>query len=312
MASPRFRFFVNGILKNWLFETLIRRDANFNLINENDEVFVPRVPFSPDELVMPERIWMRQVDEDLVEVYYGDVLMFKFDYENGNLIYGFNDINVLSTEKGGTGLEAPDLATLLTGAEFFNLKQGAFRDTGTTAGKLVAVGDDGKLPELDGSKLTNLPSLNSGTIVYFADETPPSGFLVANGALLLRANYPSLFSRIGTRYGAGDGATTFSLPDLRGIFIRGWDNGRGYDSLRTFGSLQNDALQNITGTIQGITMGDAGLYGDGAFQYLGGYGTGRSSSGQTARSVSFDASRVARTATETRPVNIALLPCIKY
>ncbi|MNR88483.1 Phage Tail Collar Domain protein [compost metagenome] len=80
-----------------------------------------------------------------------------------------------------------------------------------------------------------------GSIWYFARENPPAGFLVCNGAAVSRTNYSRLFSIIGTRFGAGDGSTTFNLPDLRGMFVRGWALG-GYptDPGRVLGSYQPD------------------------------------------------------------------------
>lgn len=58
--------------------------------------------------------------------------------------------------------------------------------------------------------------LPAGTVYYFALEEPPAGYLVCNGAAVSRTTYANLFQAIGTRFGAGDGATTFNLPDLRG------------------------------------------------------------------------------------------------
>lgn len=70
---------------------------------------------------------------------------------------------------------------------------------------------------------------------------PPTGWLKCNGAQISRTTYSALFSAIGTTYGSGDGSTTFHLPDFRGLFPRGWDDGRGYDSGRVFGSSQDSA-----------------------------------------------------------------------
>lgn len=78
----------------------------------------------------------------------------------------------------------------------------------------------------------------AGEIIAFAGAAIPSGFLLANGALVSRASYANLFAAIGVTYGAGDGSTTFALPDLRGEFIRGTDNGRGVDAARVNGSGQ--------------------------------------------------------------------------
>ena len=48
--------------------------------------------------------------------------------------------------------------------------------------------------------------------------------------LFSRTTYANLFNVIGTSFGAGNGSTTFNVPDLRGYFIRGWDNGKGTDA----------------------------------------------------------------------------------
>jgi phage-related tail fiber protein len=79
-------------------------------------------------------------------------------------------------------------------------------------------------------------------VMPFASPVAPAGWLAANGAAVSRTLYAALFAAIGTRYGAGDGATTFNLPDARGEFIRGWDNGRGVDPGRAMGSAQGFAL----------------------------------------------------------------------
>ena len=79
-------------------------------------------------------------------------------------------------------------------------------------------------------------SVPSGTVFHFAGQTAPAGWLKANGAAVSRTAYAALFAAIGTTYGAGDGRSTFNLPDLRGEFIRGWDDGRGIDRGRALGS----------------------------------------------------------------------------
>lgn len=81
-----------------------------------------------------------------------------------------------------------------------------------------------------------------GTIAYFAGDSAPAGWLKANGAQVSRSVYANLFAAISTRFGAGNGSTTFTLPDLRGVFLRGFDDGRGFDGGRVLGSLQNHNL----------------------------------------------------------------------
>jgi len=64
--------------------------------------------------------------------------------------------------------------------------------------------------------------------------------LKCNGTAISRTTYAALFAIIGTTHGAGDGSSTFNVPDLRGEFVRGWDDGRGVDSGRNFGTSQSD------------------------------------------------------------------------
>ncbi len=69
----------------------------------------------------------------------------------------------------------------------------------------------------------------AGIIMAWPTETPPSGWLECNGAAVSRTTYATLFALIGDDYGAGNGSTTFNLPDFRGEFLRGWDHGKGSD-----------------------------------------------------------------------------------
>jgi phage-related tail fiber protein len=81
----------------------------------------------------------------------------------------------------------------------------------------------------------------TGMVCYFAQSAPPAGYLKRNGAAVSRTTYARLFAKIGTNYGAGDGSATFNLPDGRGVFDRGLDDGRGLDPGRALGSYQDSA-----------------------------------------------------------------------
>ena len=158
----------------------------------------------------------------------------------------------------------------------------------------------------------------AGAVMTFATNTAPSGWLKANGAAVSRTTYAALFAAIGTTFGAGDGSTTFNLPDMRGEFARGWDDGRGVDSGRAFGSDQGDAIRNITGFFSLSQLQNSIQYGSsqgGAIDVVSPTASNRagSNSGENGgqNDVSFDASRVVPTASENRPRNIALLYCIK-
>jgi microcystin-dependent protein len=113
----------------------------------------------------------------------------------------------------------------------------------------------------------------TGTVVPYAANSAPSGWVICDGSLYGRtaldpSPQPNLFGVIGTTYGAGDGLTNFSVPDLRGMFVRGFDNGRGFDPLRVFGTDQAFAIEshnhggNTGGQSVGHTHSFSGTTGD--------------------------------------------------
>ncbi|MCU7647120.1 tail fiber protein [Pseudomonas aestus] len=149
----------------------------------------------------------------------------------------------------------------------------------------------------------------TGAIVHFPFPEPPTGFLRANGTAVSRSAYPRLFARIGTTYGAGDGSTTFNLPDWRGVFVRGLDEGRGLDPGRALATFQFDQFQ---GHAQSAPPGASGFTvyapGQGGASAGGGINTAPKTGGVVSDGVNGNP----RVGAETRPVNIAFLACIKY
>lgn len=113
-----------------------------------------------------------------------------------------------------------------------------------------------------------------GASIYWNSPTLPSGFMKENGAAISRTAYPELFAKIGTRFGAGDGSTTFNLPDSRGEFIRGLDDGRGVDTGRTLGSSQADQNEAHTHTVSGTGSGTATSAGAHAHNFINRLGQG--------------------------------------
>jgi microcystin-dependent protein len=69
--------------------------------------------------------------------------------------------------------------------------------------------------DFSGANLTGIEGIPTATIVPWSDSSVPTGFLECNGAAVSRSTYSALFAIIGTTYGAGDGATTFLVPDLQ-------------------------------------------------------------------------------------------------
>lgn len=162
----------------------------------------------------------------------------------------------------------------------------------------------------------------AGQVSYFASSTAPTGWLKANGAAISRTAYADLFAAIGVTFGAGDGFNTFNLPDLRGEFLRGWDDARGVDAGRVLGSTQ--AGQNLAHSHGGAT-GVAGEHTHVQTAVQGGFsGIGPHIQGGTAGGAGSPAGQSTQAAgnhqhsiasdggTETRPRNVALLACIKF
>lgn len=141
-----------------------------------------------------------------------------------------------------------------------------------------------------------------GAILFFPFHPAPAGWLKCNGRAVSRTIYADLFAAIGTSFGNGDGSTTFNLPDFRGEFLRGWDDGRGVDSGRALGSAQGDLIRTHThsgvlreaDTPRRVTSNRA-----------------QGSNGGDATGSNLDNQTDSEGGSETRPRNIALLVAIK-
>ncbi|ELW9251172.1 phage tail protein [Escherichia coli] len=148
-------------------------------------------------------------------------------------------------------------------------------------------------------------ALPVGVPVPWPSATPPTGWLKCNGAAFSAEEYPEL-AKVYPKN---------KLPDLRGEFIRGWDDGRGVDAGREILSAQGDAMRNLTGSIEGRTAGAAGrIFSNNANGVFSATGEGGNfitpTESATAPSdrlsnVTLDASRQVSTANEFRPRNIA-------
>lgn len=140
------------------------------------------------------------------------------------------------------------------------------------------------------------PLNQAGEIGIFAHGTVPVGWVKANGALLSRTTYADLFAAVGTYYSAGDGSTTFGIPDYRGEFLRGWDDSRGVDAGRSLGSSQSDDLKSHTHT---TTVNGTGNLAD-------------AGAGPATMYSAFNTVTGATGGAETRPRNVAAMFCIRY
>ena len=158
-----------------------------------------------------------------------------------------------------------------TGTEYHQFS--IVRETGTYElyGSLINTNSGNALPsQVDDTNwkyLGNLSDLVNASSRFMVgqrvelDYEPSAGDLTANrllhsdGSAVSRATYAALFAKIGVIHGQGDGATTFNLPDWRGRFPRGWDDGAGVDP--DSGSRVTDATGGDAGDNVGSVQDDA-------------------------------------------------------
>jgi microcystin-dependent protein len=178
----------------------------------------------------------------------------------------------------------------------------------------------------------------AGVGFMYEGNVLPAGYLWQDGGLASRTIHAALFAAIGTTHGAGDGVTTFNVPDKRDRFVRGSSNmggtgaagrdpnantrtaGNAGGSTSGVGSVQGDCIQNFVGTVRGDAMSDPNykqiIVGTGAFvnQYTSTLVVNAGGATQSGRvtQLAFDPpSAGARTSSETRPQNISVNYIIK-
>lgn len=131
-----------------------------------------------------------------------------------------------------------------------NLPNAISDDPETNSSEIIAsTAALNKLQKQVGDSLT-------GIVSAFAMNAAPPGWLKCNGAVVSRTTYAGLFARIGIVFGVGDGSTTFGLPDLRGLFLRSVDDGRGLDPARVFGTFQDMMIHAHAHTASAAAVGD--------------------------------------------------------
>ena len=145
-------------------------------------------------------------------------------------------------------------------------------------------------------------TMPTGAILGFGMTTAPTGWLVCDGSAVSRNTYSALFAAVGETWGAGDDSTTFNLPDLRGIFLRGYnDESTGADANRVFGTQQTDQNKSHTHTVtDSYVTTDYATYDSG-----GSNAFNKPTVATTTRTTSGNGG------TEARPINQAVQYCIK-
>ena len=171
---------------------------------------------------------------------------------------------------------------------------------------------------LDGYHSTDIVPIG-GIIMYAGGSTTDpaptlNNFLYCDGSAISRIIYSNLFNVIGTTFGAGNGSTTFNIPNLKGVVPRGMGqqaiNGRTKDG-STLGALLEDRIQNVTGGFRADNLGTIATY-DAMYSY-GTIDRWSKEAGPTSLDgIAFDASRVARTGDYTRDNSLSVRFYIRY
>ena len=188
--------------------------------------------------------------------------------------------------------------------------------------QMLSLTDGGGVLNVDLSSLVDVEP--AGIIHAYAGQVVPTGWLHCDGAPVSRTVYSDLFNAIGTAWGSGDGSTTFNLPDLRGRFLRGVDDGSNHDpeaSTRSaiqpggntgdnVGSYQEDAFQ---GHWHNILYPNTGAVGGNLSIYLStNTGVPNILVNKATNPVNDGSNGTPRIALETRPDNAYVKYIIKY
>ena len=156
----------------------------------------------------------------------------------------------------------------------------------------------------DGASIASLFGNPVGTVIMYAAASAPDGYLVCDGGSFSATTYAKLYAVLGES----------RTPDMRGMFVRGYDPAGVNDpdgAARSIRSAQGDAIRNITASWGGkarVSTPDP----TGAVYTVSSSGSSYDSKATRPDTFGFDASRVVPTAAENRPKNITLLYCIKH
>lgn len=227
----------------------IQIDTLPEVVDSEGHLLTGLINSSTLDLDLENRLWRKEIDATTAELYYYDQLLFQYDPTNGGLL-PFDD----SYLAGDAAIQA----------QIDAFGDVVAYDVGTGPNNIVQLDGDSKLPAVDGSQLINLPyeadTIPTGTVLPYVGTTAPTGFMLCEGAEVSRTTYASLYTLIGDTYGNGDGSTTFNIPDYRGEFLRGNDNGRGIDSGRTLGSYQSDSYASHSHSGSSLTTSTSGAH----------------------------------------------------
>ena len=230
--------------------------------------------------------WCNHVQEEICNVIEGAGVVLNPD-KRDQLLAALKKL--IDEQAGGKGLP---VGSVIGFPRSITSQEGYLKADGSTFNQsaypdLYRVLGSNKLPDMrDTTPVGEL-------VMWTMDGALPDYLIDANGQNISRTAYPELFAKWGTRYGAGNGSTTFGVPDWRGEFPRFWDNGRGVDVGRALGSAQGDEFKSHTHGGVPQRAGDSDRGGAVSWFSIDGIGQTEAAGGS-----------------ETRPRNIAVRACI--
>lgn len=222
-------------------------------------------------------------------------------------------IHKFSNEDVLDGITSKGSGAVITTLE--RLKLNSILDIGS--GRIITNEERAKLDAISTLSADQINILNNidkvgspiGSIIIWPTEIVPENYFECNGAEISRTEYSDLYAKIGTRYGDGDGATTFNIPNYQSEFLRGWSHSSGKDpdaASRTdrgdgtigdnIGTKQSDELKSHTHQY---------------YRYTGGGSTNYVSTPESS-SLTNKLTTLATGGSETRPRNINVMYCIRY
>lgn len=171
-------------------------------------------------------------------------------FASGDQVTAQKLIDIVGQAYFTSAADTTDNSTLTLGSSKLKVKDAGITSTQlATDAVITAKIQDGAVTaaKLDAAAVSVL--MPTSTILPYAASAAPTGYLLCDGAAISRTTYSTLFGLLGTTYGAGDGSTTFNIPDLRGRVIAGQDD---------MGGASANRLTGQTGGVDGDVLGGSG------------------------------------------------------
>lgn len=210
---------------------------------------------------------------------------------------------------GGTGLSTYTLGDMIyaSAANTLNKLSGV---TSATLSILTQIGTGSASNPPQWQSASSVGLVPSGLVAPFAGSTAPTGWLLCDGSAVSRSTYSILYAAIGINYGAGDGSTTFNLPNTSGIFIKGSGTQTiaGISYTGAFSLLQNDQMQSHIHFLYGTHVS---VTGTGSVTAPSDNGTGSPSNSYSGTPISDGTNGTPRIGADTHPANVSMNYIIK-